>query len=100
MNRCSKLLQTYITEYIVKLYTEEESFEYYWLNTRYPQCVIDNMSDYEIAYKFPLSGERFVLDCWSIVIENSNFNKNDWDKFVIFIDEYIKECVQEVKGKL
>lgn len=100
MNDCCKLLQKYIVEYIIKLYINDEPFEYYWLNTRYPQCVIEDMSDYEIAYKYPLSGERFVLDCWSIIREHSDYNENKWEVFIVFIDEYLKECLNELNQKL
>lgn len=58
------------------------------------------MSDYEIAYKFPLSGERFILDCWAILTEYSNFESNKWETFIIFIDEYLRECLVRIKDRL
>ena len=90
-----KIIADYVGRYIISLLQEDATFEYYWMNKKYPQCVWDDMSDYEIAYRYPLSGERLVLDCWAAVSEFCR--EDDWAMFAHFVDSYVKDCLNKIE---
>lgn len=84
-----KALVTYIATYLSNLAENDIPFEYYYLNKNHPQCTIENMSDYEIAYKYVFSGERLVLDCWSLAVDYGELTDEDWESFVRVIDDLV-----------
>ena len=90
------ILVEYIQNYIANLQENDIPFEYYWLNKNHPECVVEDMSDYEIAYKYPLSGERLVLDCWYMAREYANLQEEHRESFIKFIDSTIKECLNKL----
>lgn len=97
MNELISIWSDYVHRYLINLIENEEIFEYYWMNRSHPECVIDDMSDYEIAYRYPLSGERLILDCWAAVNEHVPLDDKDWNTFILFVDSYINDCIGRIK---
>ena len=89
-------LRDALTKYIASFLSDLDGpFEYYYLNTSYPECTLDNMSDKEISYKYPKSGERLMLDCWGIGEEFGDITHKDWESFLKVIHLLVTEVEKE-----
>lgn len=92
-NYLKSLVINYITDFLYKL--GNTPFQYYYLNKDYPQCTVENLTDYDIAKQYPHSGERLLLDCWSLVNEYCDITPDDWESFVRVIDFLVEKIEKE-----
>lgn len=91
------IIANYISSFLATLAAEGLHFEYYYINRNHAECTVKNYSDSEISFKYPLSGERLILDCWYLVKEHLSLCDADWCCFVITINDLVLEVQNESK---